>query len=50
MSLLTGWFCDDVKKRMSGQVEISYCPGGRLLNLLNYGQYAKFVKGVEERR
>jgi len=32
MSLLTGWFCDEVKKRTNGQVEIAYHPGGTLLN------------------
>lgn len=32
MSVLTGWFCDEVKKRTSGQVEIAYHPGGTLLN------------------
>jgi len=32
MSLLTGWFCDEVKKRTDGKVEITYYPGGTLLN------------------
>lgn len=31
MSLLTGWFCDEVKKRSNGAVEIAYHPGGTLL-------------------
>jgi TRAP-type C4-dicarboxylate transport system substrate-binding protein len=32
MSVLTGWFCDEVKKRTDGKVEITYYPGGTLLN------------------
>jgi TRAP-type C4-dicarboxylate transport system substrate-binding protein len=32
MSLLTGWFCDEVKKRTNGRVEIAYYPGGTLLS------------------
>lgn len=31
MSLLTGWYCDEVKKRTDGRVEIAYHPGGTLL-------------------
>ena len=34
MSLLTGWFCDEVKNRSKGQVEITYHAGGTLLNPL----------------
>jgi TRAP-type C4-dicarboxylate transport system substrate-binding protein len=32
MSLLSGWFCDEVKKRTGDRVEISYYGGGTLLN------------------
>jgi TRAP-type C4-dicarboxylate transport system substrate-binding protein len=31
MSLLTGWYCDEVKKRTNGKVEITYHAGGTLL-------------------
>lgn len=31
MSHLSGWFCDEVKKRTNGKVEIAYHPGGTLL-------------------
>lgn len=32
MSHLTGWFCDEIKKRTNGEVEITYHAGGTLLN------------------
>jgi TRAP-type C4-dicarboxylate transport system substrate-binding protein len=32
MSLLTTWYCDEVKKRTNGRVEITYHPGGTLLD------------------
>lgn len=32
MSLLTQWFCDEVKSRTNGKVEINYYPGGTLLS------------------
>jgi len=32
MSTLTGWYCDEIKKRTNGQVEITYHAGGTLLN------------------
>ena len=31
MSVLTGWFCDEIKKRTNGRVEVTYHPGGTLL-------------------
>jgi len=31
MSYLTGWFCDEVKNRTKGQVEITYMPEARFL-------------------
>jgi TRAP-type C4-dicarboxylate transport system substrate-binding protein len=32
MSVLTAWYCEEVKKRTNGRVEITYHPGGTLLN------------------
>ena len=32
MSKLNQWFCDEVKKRTNGSVEIEFFPGGTLLN------------------
>ncbi len=32
MSLLSGWFCDEIKNRTGGRVDISYYGGGTLLN------------------
>jgi TRAP-type C4-dicarboxylate transport system substrate-binding protein len=32
MSSLSGWFCDEIKKRTNGRVEITYHAGGTLLN------------------
>ncbi|MCJ7596372.1 MAG: TRAP transporter substrate-binding protein, partial [Desulfobacterales bacterium] len=32
MSFLTKWFCDEVKNRTKGKVEITYHPGGTLLS------------------
>ncbi|HVN97849.1 MAG TPA: TRAP transporter substrate-binding protein [Syntrophorhabdaceae bacterium] len=46
MSLLTGWFCDEVKKRTNGQVEITYYPGGTLLNPVK--MYDGIVTGIAD--
>lgn len=32
MSTLSGWFCDEIKKRTNGKVEVTYYAGGTLLN------------------
>jgi len=32
MSLLSGWFCEEMKKRTNGRVDITYYPGGTLLS------------------
>jgi len=31
MSVLSGWFCDEIKKRTNGRVEVTYYGGGTLL-------------------
>src|SRR4030067_606426 len=46
MSLLTGWFCDEVKKRTNGQVEITYYPGGTLLNPVK--MYDGVITGITD--
>ena len=46
MSQLSGWFCDEVKKRTNGQVEISYYPGGTLLNPVK--MYDGIVTGIAD--
>jgi TRAP-type C4-dicarboxylate transport system substrate-binding protein len=46
MSLLTGWFCDEVKKRTNGQVEISYLAGGTLLSPVK--MYDGVVTGIAD--
>ena len=46
MSLLTGWFCDEVKKRTDGKVEITYYPGGTLLNPVK--MYDGVVTGIAD--
>ncbi len=46
MSLLSGWFCDEVKKRTNGQVEITYYPGGTLLNPVK--MYDGVITGIAD--
>jgi TRAP-type C4-dicarboxylate transport system substrate-binding protein len=46
MSLLTGWFCDEVKKRTNGQVEITYHAGGTLLNPVK--MYDGVITGITD--
>ena len=46
MSHLSGWFCDEVKKRTNGQVEISYYPGGTLLTAVK--MYDGVVTGITD--
>ncbi len=46
MSLLSGWFCDEVKKRTNGRVEITYYPGGTLLTPVK--MYDGIVTGIAD--
>jgi TRAP-type C4-dicarboxylate transport system substrate-binding protein len=46
MSVLTGWFCDEVKNRTKGQVEIAYHPGGTLLNPVK--MYDGVITGITD--
>jgi TRAP-type C4-dicarboxylate transport system substrate-binding protein len=46
MSVLTGWFCDEVKKRTNGQVEITYHAGGTLLNPVK--MYDGVITGITD--
>ena len=46
MSQLSGWFCDEIKKRTNGQVEITYYPGGTLLNPIK--MYDGVVTGIAD--
>jgi len=46
MSLLNKWFCDEIKKRTNGQVEISYYPGGTLLSPVK--MYDGIVTGITD--
>jgi len=46
MSALGGWFCDEIKKRTNGQVEITYYPGGTLLTAPK--MYDGIVTGISD--
>lgn len=46
MSLLTGWFCDEIKKRTNGEVEIMCHAGGTLLNPVK--MYDAVVTGIAD--
>ncbi len=46
MSVLTAWFCDEVKKRTSGRVEITYYSGGTLLSPVK--MYDGVVTGITD--
>ncbi len=46
MSALGGWFCDEIKKRTNGQVEISYYPGGTLLTAVK--MYDGIATGISD--
>ncbi len=46
MSHLTGWFCDEVKNRTKGQVEITYHAGGTLLSPVK--MYDGVVSGIAD--
>jgi TRAP-type C4-dicarboxylate transport system substrate-binding protein len=46
MSVLGGWFCDEIKKRTDGRVEIAYYPGGTLLSPVK--MYDGIVTGIAD--
>jgi TRAP-type C4-dicarboxylate transport system substrate-binding protein len=46
MSLFSGWFCDEVKKRTDGRLEITYYPGGTLLTAVK--MYDGVVTGISD--
>ena len=46
MSLLSGWFCDEIKKRTNGRVEITYYPGGTLLTAVK--MYDGVTTGISD--
>jgi len=46
MSLLSAWFCEEVKNRTNGRVEITYYPGGTVLNPVK--MYDGVVTGIAD--
>jgi TRAP-type C4-dicarboxylate transport system substrate-binding protein len=46
MSELSKWFCDEVKSRTNGRVEITYFPGGTLLNPVK--MYDGVITGITD--
>jgi TRAP-type C4-dicarboxylate transport system substrate-binding protein len=46
MSHLSGWFCDEIKKRTNAQVEIAFYPGGTLLTAVK--MYDGVVTGISD--
>lgn len=46
MSVLTGWFCDEIKNRTKGQAEITYHPGGTLLSPVK--MYDGVITGIAD--
>ena len=46
MSALGAWFCDEIKKRTNGRVEITYYPGGTLLSPVK--MYDGVVTGIAD--
>ena len=46
MSTLGAWFCDEIKKRTNGRVEITYYPGGTLLSPVK--MYDGVVTGITD--
>lgn len=46
MSLLSAWFCDEVKKRTHGRVEVNYYPGGTVLSPVK--MYDGVVTGITD--
>ncbi len=46
MSHLTGWFCDEVKKRTNDRLEIAYYPGGTVLSPVK--MYDGVVTGIAD--